>query len=131
MNEVGRPELGVAIPDLSAPLVQVSSEATRRLCEQGQSVAKTISDWNTEVSHFVSHRVARNSETFGRMAKCQNFPEVLTLQAQWVQDATDDYAKEMNKLMEMMAGLLGSFGRVETQSAEQTRSSPVPIRTAS
>jgi hypothetical protein len=123
--------------DLSAPFLQVSSEATRRFCEQGQSVAKTISDWNTEVSHFVSHRVAQNNETFGSMAKCQNFGEVFALQAQWVQDATDDYVKEMNKLMEfssrMMGGLFGSFGHFETQSAEQTRSSPamVPMRAAS
>ena len=29
------------------------SDATRRLCEQGQSVAKTINEWNTEVSQFL------------------------------------------------------------------------------
>ena len=77
MNEVRKPELAETISGLTGPFVQVSSDATRRLCEQGQSVAKTIGEWNTEVSHFLSHRVARNGEALGRMTKCQNFPEVL------------------------------------------------------
>ena len=48
------------------PFVQVSSDATRRLCEQGQCVAKTISDWSSEASRFLTHRVARNGEALGR-----------------------------------------------------------------
>jgi hypothetical protein len=137
MNEVRKPELAEAMPDLNASFIQVSSDATRRLCEHGQSVANTISEWQTEVSHFLSHRAARNRETMGRMAKCQSFPEVFALQAQWVQNATDDYMNQMNKLMEvngrLVGGLLGSFGPVEMQSAEQTRSSTakVPMRAAS
>ena len=136
MDDVRNPELTKQMPDLSA-LVQASSDATRKLCEHGQSVAKTISEWNAEVSDFLSHRAARNSEAMGRMAKCQNLPEIFTIQTQWVQEATDDYLKEMSKLMEVnsriMGGLLGSFGQVEMQSAEQPRSSTakVPMRAAS
>ena len=74
-------------------------------------MAKTISEWNTEVSHFLSHRVARNGETLGRMTKCQDFPEVFATQTEWVRDAADDYLKEMSKLMEVnsriMSGMLG------------------------
>jgi hypothetical protein len=132
MNEVRKPE----VTDFGA-LVQVSSDATRRLCEHGESVANTISEWNTEVNHFLSHRAAQNSETMGRMAKCQNLPEIFAVQTRWMQEAADDYLKEMSKLMEvnsrMMGGLLGSFGQVETQAAEQVRSSTakVPMRAAS
>ena len=85
MNEVRKSELAETMPDLSASFVQVSSDATRRLCEQGQSVAKTLSDLNTEVSQFVTHRVARNGEAMGRLTKCQSFPEAFAIQAQWVQ----------------------------------------------
>ena len=133
MDEVRKSELA----DFGASFAQVSSDATRKLCEHGQSVAKTISEWNAEVSDFLSHRAARNSEAMGRMAKCQNLPEIFTIQTQWVQEATDDYLKEMSKLMEVnsriMGGLLGSFGQVETQAAEQVRSSTakVPMRAAS
>jgi hypothetical protein len=133
MNEVGKPE----VTDFGASFAQVSSDATRRLCEHGQSVVNTISEWNTEVSHFLSHRAARNSEVIGRMAKCQSFPEVCTIQAQWVQEAADDYMKQMNKLMEVnsriVGGLLGSFGQIEMQSAEQAglSTAKVPMRAAS
>jgi len=123
MNEVRKPALMEGMPDLSASFVQVTSDTTRRLCEHGQSVAKTFSEWNAEVSHFLSQRVARNSEAMGRMAKCQSVPEVCTIQAQWVQEAADDYMKQMSKLMEansrIMGGLLGSFRQFEGQSAEE------------
>jgi hypothetical protein len=132
MNEVRKSEMA----DFGASFAQASSDATRKLCEHGQSVANTISEWNAEASQFLTHRAARNSETMGRMAKCQSLPEILASQAQWVQETTDDYMKQMNKLMEInsriMGGLLGSFGQFGTQAAEQVRSSPaMPMRAAS
>ena len=99
------------IPDFAASLTQITSDATRRVCEQGQTVTQTMSEWNTEVSHFLSRRVARNGETIGRMTKCQNLPEVFGIQAQWVQEAADDYLKEMSKLMEVNSKLASSLMR--------------------
>ena len=129
MNEVRKSEFAGAMPDFGVSFVQASSDATRRLCEQGQSVAKTISEWNTEVSHFLSHRVARNGETLGRMTKCQDLPEVFAIQGQWVREAADDYLKEMSKLMEansrIMSGMLGSVGQVGMPSAAEMPTSPV------
>jgi hypothetical protein len=133
MDEVRKPE----VTEFGASLAQVSSDATRRLCEHGQSVANTISEWNTEASHFLSDRVAQNSETMSRMAKCQNFPEIFAVQARWMQEAADDYLKETSKLMEVnnriVGGLLGSFGQIEMQSAEQAglSTAKVPMRAAS
>jgi hypothetical protein len=129
MNEVRKSEFAGAMPDFGVSFVQASSDATRRLCEQGQSVAKTISEWNTEVNHFLSHRVAQTGETLGRMTKCQNLPEVFAIQAQWVREAADDYLKEMSKLMEansrIMSGMLGSVGQVGMPSAAEMPTSPV------
>ena len=128
MSEIRKPEFAEAISSLTGPFAQASSDATRRLCEQGQSVAKTISEWNTEVNHFLSHRVAQNGETLGRMTKCQNLPEVFAIQAQWVREAADDYLKEMSKLMEansrIMSGMLGSLGQVGMPSATEMPASP-------
>jgi hypothetical protein len=137
MNEGKRAALTEGMPDLSASFAQVSSDAARKLCEHGESVAKTISEWSAEVGDFLSHRTARNSETMRRMAQCPSFPEIFGIQAQWVQEATDDYMKQMSKLVEInsriMSGLLGSFGRIEIQSTEQAHSSAakVPMRAAS
>jgi hypothetical protein len=129
MSGVTKPELPAGVPDLGATFLQVSSEATRRLCEQGQSVAQTIGEWNSEVSHFLTNRVARNGETIGRMTKCQNLPEVFAIQAQWVREAADDYLKEMSKLMEangrIMSGMLGTLGQVGMPSAAEMPTSPV------
>jgi hypothetical protein len=128
MNEVRKSEFAGAMPDFGVSFVQASSDATRRLCEQGQSVAKTISEWNTEVNHFLSHRVAQTGETLGRMTKCQNLPEVFAIQAQWVREAADDYLKEMSKLMEangrIMSGMLGSLGQVGMPPAAEMPASP-------
>ena len=129
MNEVRKSEFAGAMPNFGVPFVQASSDATRRLCEQGQSIAKTISEWNTEVSHFLSHRVARNGEILGRMTKCQNFPEVFAIQSEWVRDAADDYMREMSKLMEanskLMGSLMGSIGQFGMPSAAEMPISPI------
>ena len=73
-------------------------------------MAKTIGELNSEVSKFLTHRVARNGETMGRLTKCQSLPDAFAIQTQWVQDATDDYLKEMSRLIEInskiMSGLL-------------------------
>ena len=128
MNEGRKPELTEAISSVVGPFVQASSDATRRFCEQGQSVAKTIGEWNTEVSHFLNHRVARNGEALGRITKCQNFPEVLAIQTEWVRDAADDYLREMSKLMEvnskLMSGMPGSLDQVGMPSAVESLHRP-------
>jgi hypothetical protein len=120
MNEVRKSDKTGAISDLAAPFAQASWDATRNYCEQGQSIAKSMTEWNTEVSHFLSHRIDRNGEAIGRMTKCQGLPEIFAIQTGWVHDAADDYFKEMTKLMEVssriMVGMLGSVGQAETPS---------------
>jgi hypothetical protein len=129
MSEVRKPELAAGVPDLGATFLQVSSETSRRLCEQGQSVAQTISEWNNEVSHFLTNRVARNGEAIGRMTKCQNLPDAFAVQAQWLQDAADDYRKEMSKLMavnsKIVSGMFGSVGQAGTSASEAPASPEV------
>ncbi len=126
MDDVRNPESTKTMPDLGA-FARVSSDATRRLREHGQSVANSISEWNAETNSFLSHRLARNKETIDRMAKCRDLPEVLAIQTQWAQEAINDYMKQMTKLMEVnskiMGGMLGSFGQADVQSAEQQDSS--------
>jgi len=118
MNEVRKSERAETISDLvAAPLAQAGWDATRNYCEQGQSIAKSMTEWNTDVSHFLSHRIDRNAEAIRRMTKCQGLPEIFAIQAGWVQDAADDYLKEMTKLIEVngriMVGLLGPAGQAE------------------
>ena len=125
----------VRMPDFGASFVQVSSEATRRLCEQGQSVVQTMNEWNGEISQFLSHRATRNRETLKRITQCQNVPDIFGIQAQWVQDATEDYLREIGKLTEVnnhiMVGWLGSFGKTEAPVPFETRTPPTKDRSES
>jgi hypothetical protein len=54
------------------------------------------------------------------MTKCQNLPEVFAIQAQWVQDAADDYLKEMSKLMEVNGKLVSSLMRSAGQTGTRS-----------
>ena len=110
MDDINTQAIAEVIPELGKSFAQASSDATRRLCEQSESFAKTLGEWNAEVSHFLTHRATRNSEAMTRIARCQNGSDVFAIQAQWLQDTADDYLKEMSKLMEVnsriMCGLL-------------------------
>jgi hypothetical protein len=82
VNKSTTPELTAALPELGASFAEGGSDATRRFYEQGQTIAQTMTEWNTEVSHFLSDRVARNGDAIGRITKCQGLPEVFAVQAQ-------------------------------------------------
>jgi hypothetical protein len=126
MDEVTtKPKTAETMTDLGASLAQASTDATRRFCEQGQSIARSITEWNGEISQFVSNRIARNSETIGRMTKCTNLPEAFAIQSRWIQDAADDYIKQMNRVMELnnriMGGLLEPIASTEAGRSAHRR----------
>ena len=128
MNEVKRPEFA----ELSASFAQVSSEATRRFCEQSQSLVQTVSEWNAEIGQFLSRRAVRNGETLKRITQCQNLPDVFGIQAQWFQDVTEDYLREIGKLTEVnskfMGQWLGSIGKAEAPVPFENRTPPARDR---
>jgi hypothetical protein len=111
MNEISTTALADVIPGLGKSFTQASADATRRYCEQSESFAKALGEWNNEVSHFLAHRATRNSDTITRIIKCDNLQDVVTAQAQWIQDAADDYLKEMSKLMEVNGRIVGGLFR--------------------
>jgi hypothetical protein len=113
----------------------VSSEATRRLGEQGQSVVQMMNEWNAEISQFLSHRAARNAEALRRVTQCQNVPDLFGVQAQWVWDATEDYLREIGKLTEfnsrIMGGWVGSIGTAVAPVPFESRTLPAKDRSES
>ena len=128
MNEVKGPEFA----EWGASFAQVSSGTTRRLCEQGQSVIQTMNEWNAEISQFLAHRAARNGEALSRVAQCQNVPDLFGIQAQWVQDSTEDYLREIGRLTEfnsrIMGGWVGSIGTAVAPVPFESRTPPAKDR---
>jgi len=97
------------------PFPFASSDAARRVSDQGPVVTKAIADWNTEFSSFVSHRMSRNSEVVGQMTK--GIPEALAAQGQWVQEAVEDYGRLMEANMKIIGGLMGAAEAQKDTSA--------------
>ena len=90
------------------PFPFASSDAVRRVSDQGQVITKAMADWNTELNSFVGHRMSRNSEVVGQMTKCQAIPEALAAQGQWLRDAVEDYGRLMEANMKIIGSLMGS-----------------------
>jgi hypothetical protein len=94
-----------------------------------------ISEWNGEISQFLSQRTTRNGETLRRITQCQNLPDVFGIQAQWFQDATEDYLREIGKLTEVnskiMGGWLGLIGKAEAPVPSEPRTPPARDRSES
>jgi hypothetical protein len=121
MSDVRKSEKIEVALGLGSSVMQASSEATRRLLAQGQTFVGAMVEWNSEISQFFSRRIARNSEAFTRLTKCQGFPDAFAIQAQWIQDAADDYSKEIQKFIEvngkMVTQASGLGGHLQTRSA--------------
>jgi 2-keto-4-pentenoate hydratase len=89
------------------PVPFASSNAARRISDQGQVITKAMADWNTELSSFVGHRMSRNSKAMGQMTKCPALPEALAAQGQWLRDAVEDYGRLMEANMKIIGSLIG------------------------
>ena len=117
MDEIRKPHAVPPMFDVGSSFAQISSDAARQLCEQGQVVAKTMTEWTTEVGQFFNHRLARNGEAFARIAKCPGVAEVFAVEAEWVRDAAEDYFKEMQKLTELNGKIVGNLTAGQFEAA--------------
>lgn len=126
MDDFMKPEM----QNLGLSFAQFGSDATRRLCEQSQNFARAFNDWNTEVRDFLSHRTTRNLDALARMAKC-NMQEALSVQADWMRETVDDYAREIGKLLEVnrnvISDALKPVQEAVVQATERARSSSARV----
>jgi len=103
------------------PMDQVNLDTVRQFWERSETFAKALTDWNTEVTHFVTKRVSRDGEALGRVTQCRSLPEVFEVEAQWLRGTFDDYFGEARRLMEVNSRIISSF--VEPTGALGTASS--------
>jgi hypothetical protein len=115
MNDTAKTETFATFPALAWEFASAGSHTTEQVCNQAQMVAKAIADWNAECHRFVSHRMSRTSDAIVKIVKSQSLPEVLAIQAKWLEDAVEDYIKETNVLMgvntKLMTGLVPRVGQ--------------------
>jgi hypothetical protein len=58
-----------------------------------------VSEYQSEMFDFMSHRFAKDSVTLHSLSECRNWEEVSGLQSKWLQDMSKDYSAETTKLM--------------------------------
>ena len=112
------------------PMDQINLDAVRQFWERSETFAKALTDWNTEVTHFVTKRVSRDGEALGRVTQCRSLPEVFEVEAQWLRGTFDDYFGEARRLMEVNSRIISSFveptGPVGTLSSSSKVSATEP-----
>jgi len=90
-------------------LTEFGADAARRFSDQGELVAKAMTEWQAECSRNVNHFMNETTETIAEIAKCKSPPEVFAVQTRWIQTAFDDYARQITSLMEMSSQIIGSL----------------------
>lgn len=122
MNDTTYSGISVPFAGPAWELTKIGSEAAQQVCNQGEIVAKAMTDWNAECHRFVGHRMSRNRDTAVNIAKSQSLPEMLAVQAKWLQDAVEDYMRETSMLMELnskiMSGLVPQVRQAFQASAK-------------
>ena len=91
------------------PMDQGNLDPAREFWQRTETLAKALTEWNTEITHFVTKRISRGSEAVGRITQCRTVPEALEVEAQWLRGAFDDYFSEVRKLMEANRRIISSF----------------------
>ena len=107
------------------PMDQVNLDTVRQFWERSETFAKALTDWNTEVTHFVTKRVSRDGEALGRVTQCRSLPEVFEVEAQWLRGTFDDYFGEARRLMEVNSRIISSFVEPTRAPASSTKVPPM------
>ena len=109
MSDFGKTERAEWFPASAWPMDQVNVASAHQFWERTETFAKALTEWNAEITHFVTKRISRSSEAVGRITQCRTVPEALEVEAQWLRGAFDDYFSEARKLMEANSRIISSF----------------------
>jgi len=120
MDEFRMPDVQSMARDFGGLFTWAGSDSARRFCEQGQSVGKAFTEWSTEFNQFLSYRIARNRETLSRITNCGNFGDAFAIQTSWMQDAAEDYLKQLSRLVELNSSVLSHAAEAVTPTTAQS-----------
>jgi len=101
---------------------RIGSNALQQFYDQGQVISRAILDWNAEVGRFVTQRLARTADAIGRLGTCESPPDIISVEAKWLQEAVSDYLNEVSTLAVMNTRIVSSFGE-RLDQGRKTRSS--------
>ncbi len=93
----------------------------RALLDRAQTLWSTVAEcqqeYQQEVAHFVSDRLAKDGEAIKETLTSRNWPDALAVQARWVDETIRDYNAEITKLAKLYTKAAASAARKESQAA--------------
>jgi hypothetical protein len=93
----------------------------RALLDRAQTwwptVAECQQEYQQEVAHFVSDRLAKDGEAIKDTLSSRNWPDALAVQVRWVDETIRDYNAEITKLTKLYAKAAASTAHKESQAA--------------
>ncbi|MGI9381873.1 MAG: phasin family protein [Methyloligellaceae bacterium] len=94
-----------------------------------QGYFKTLSQMNSETSHFVAKRLEEDFRLPVEFAKCKTPFDVFQAQATFVDRMIDDYMDQANKVLAMTAEAAGETAETVDVAVKQTAESEKAQRT--
>jgi hypothetical protein len=93
----------------------------RALLDRAQTwwstVAEYQQEYQQEVGHFVSDRLAKDGEAIKETFTSRNWPDALAVQARWMDETIRDYNAELTKLTKLYTKAAASTARSESRSS--------------
>jgi hypothetical protein len=91
----------------SGPERDAALTATQAWGDWGSAVFSNLRSWNTEMLHFVGHRMECDGRALEQLSRCAEPGEMARVQQAWISEAADDYVREGRRLAEIASAGIG------------------------
>ena len=99
-----------------APFAAWQGGAMDAMVQAGQAYVEGVVELNQELAGFVQTRWKRDLELGESLARCRDLSDFTNVQRAWLEETTEQYAAETQKLVEL-GTKLASMSRDRVQSA--------------
>ena len=101
------------------------SNALDIMTRAGQAYAEGVAAIGEEMASFMQTRLQHNMALGDSLTRCHTWTDVAEVQRDWLKEATEEYAAESQKLMEMGSKLMReSWAPVEQVATEAVETEP-------
>lgn len=117
-----RPSASSKSGEVQNPMLQnFNPEMIGSLGEVGSAYLRGVVTLNQEVNEFINKRLEHDAELTRALGKCKDWTEAAELQQNWFREASEEYAANAKKLMEMTTQLMNeTWAPLQHQQQKET-----------
>ena len=98
----------------------MSGEMLGPLGEAGSAYLRGVVSLNREITNFINKRLEHDAELSRALGQCKDWQEAAELQQGWFREASEEYAANARKLMEMTTQLMNeTWAPLQRQQKEE------------